>query len=147
MPRLTGPIPDHILRLMAQKDRPAGNAGLTLAEAFARESRRNEATLQRNIVGLLAQRGITVNWSATHKRKTDKIGWPDLTFAVKAKGTRWAAPVALEVKLPGRHPEPHQQRVLDALAAQGWVTGVVRSEREALDLVDHITKTKGNETT
>lgn len=41
----------------------------------------------------------------------------------------------IEVKLPGEHPRPDQQKFLDAMAATGALAGVAHSVEEALAIV------------
>ena len=41
----------------------------------------------------------------------------------------------IEVKLPGQHPRPDQQRFLDAMRSSGAISGCAHSVEEALDIV------------
>lgn len=41
----------------------------------------------------------------------------------------------IEVKLPGEHPRPDQQKFLDAMTATGALAGVAHSVEEALEIV------------
>ena len=43
--------------------------------------------------------------------------------------------VYIEVKLPGEHPRPDQQKFLDAMAATGAIAGCAHSIEEALEIV------------
>ncbi len=42
----------------------------------------------------------------------------------------------IEVKLPGEHPRPDQQKFLDAMTATGALAGVAHSVEEALAIVN-----------
>lgn len=41
----------------------------------------------------------------------------------------------IEVKLPGEHPRPDQQKFLDAMTAAGAIAGCAHSVEEALEIV------------
>ena len=43
--------------------------------------------------------------------------------------------IYIEVKLPGEHPRPDQQKFLEAMANTGAIAGVAHSVEEALEIV------------
>ena len=43
--------------------------------------------------------------------------------------------IYIEVKLPGEHPRPDQEKFLQAMANTGAITGVAHSVEEALEIV------------
>lgn len=50
-------------------------------------------------------------------------------------GQRWGRFFALEVKAPGKNPQPLQRAFLAGVAAQGGVSGVARSAEDALGVI------------
>lgn len=79
-------LPEKYLRLMRPEDR-LRLGQKTASEVLAQGEATSEKALQKQIVGLLRLKGIEVNVSRMDKRKTDAVGWPDITFAVY-----WPAP-------------------------------------------------------
>jgi hypothetical protein len=78
---MTSPLPENYLRCMTPEARKSVGQQ-TAAEVMANGVATSERALQKQIVGLLRLKGIEVNVSRMDKRKTDVVGWPDLTFAV-----------------------------------------------------------------
>jgi len=139
--------PASFLKCMSPADRKSlGKAGQTPAETFYKAEIKNERDLQRLIVNLLRLRGIEANVSRTDKRKTDRIGWPDITFAVVNnqppayyhRDHEWELyqiiPCAWEVKFGSGALSPEQQDMLLKLATppNAWRVKVIRSVDEAL---------------
>jgi hypothetical protein len=123
MPRISGPIPDHILRLMPKDDRkPLGKAGVTVEEAVAKNEAKAEKNIQKDMIAYLRQRGVRmINVSRMDKRKSDVVGWPDLTFC-------WANNAcAVEVKRTGANPTEGQLHAIVELQKDGWKVRVLRS--------------------
>lgn len=128
MSRITGPIPERIRRMMPAADRQAC-AAPTVAETAAKQAPRLERDIQKQLVSFLRVNDVMVNVSRTDRRKTDVVGWPDLTFA-------WhGIPCAVEVKLPGEKPTAEQERVMAAMANNGWRVAVVRSLAELVEFL------------
>ena len=75
-------LPETFLRCVKPEDREKLKLGLTAEEFMAKGAAKNERDLQRQIVSLLRLKGIEPNVSRMDKRKTDAVGWPDITFAV-----------------------------------------------------------------
>ena len=74
------------------------------------------------------------------KRKTDRVGWPDVTFSVNGKWegepTRWYKPTyacAWEIKKDGKLSDA-QEKMLVRLASppNGWTVRVIRSLDQAI---------------
>lgn len=126
--KITGPIPEHIRRLMPPDDRRAC-AAPTMDEQNARHEHKRETKLQHDMVALLGHMGIVVNVSRTDRRKTDKKGWPDLTFAVQGLAC------GVEVKTATGQRTPEQVAVMERMAANGWRVAVVRTLGELREFV------------
>lgn len=137
-PRL---LPDKIVRMMPPEERQRlGNHCLTCEERQQKTEAKSEKKLQENIAALLRQRGITFNQSRMDRKTTGRIGWPDLTFAVKGRAC------AIEVKLPGQEPTPEQVSCMIGLIKDGWFVRVVRSESEFLQALADAGGFTGTET-
>ena len=137
--KLPSVLPDSMLTKMSAADRKAlGKAGLTRADCNAITQVKNERELQKHIVNYLRLQGIEVNVSRMDKRKTDRKGWPDLTFAVTVtldfpKGRIVKIPCAWEVKFGNGKLSPEQEKLAARLTAppNGWLFRVIRSLDEA----------------
>lgn len=127
-------LPDKFLARMDKADRqPLGKAGVTTAEAEAKQAFRREKELQQRCVALLRLRNIACNVSRTDRRKTDMTGWPDLTFAYPRGADRFGVPCAMECKLPGCHPTGEQVKVMQQLMDNGWFVRLITSEEQFLE--------------
>jgi len=125
--RILGVIPEHILRKMSFKDRrELGVSGLTFTEAEERRVARDERELQDQMAANFRRYEIVANRSRMDKAKTDMVGWPDFTFAVRGQAC------AFEVKLPGEHPTDDQKICMDRLSANGWLVGIWYSVNDQL---------------
>lgn len=113
-----------------------GKAGQTAAETLAKADVKTEKDLQRQIIALLRLKGIEVNVSRMDKKKTDSVGWPDLTFAINTNQPLMYFPVACawEVKLPGRQLDKAQQEMMVKLSQppNGWTYSVIHSVDQAI---------------
>ena len=98
----------------------------------ARSSMRLERRLQASIWNLLRQNGIEPVWHRTDKRTTTAVGMPDFLFAVE-QGLKSVA-ICWEIKLPGGHLSPDQQRMMHRLTdpPNAWVYRVITSVDEAI---------------
>jgi hypothetical protein len=115
---------------MSDKDRlPLGRAGLTLPEITRKKEKIQEKKLQENIAALLRIRDIEFNVSRMDRKKTDKTGWPDFTFAIDGLAC------AVEVKRPGEIPTDEQFKVMGRLQRNGWFVRVVFSESDFLQFL------------
>lgn len=120
----------------------------TAAEVMAKGVATSEKQLQRQIVNLLRLKGVECNVSAMHKRKTDRVGWPDITFCIytlapQIIGDRpsqylpqaWQTfPCAWEIKMPQGKLTKGQEAMKALLTSgvNGWRHRVIRSVDEAL---------------
>lgn len=131
-------LPDSYLRCLSAKDRKSmGKAGQTAAETLAKADVKTEKDLQRQIIALLRLKGIEVNVSRMDKKKTDSVGWPDLTFSITGdlRGWEWGSEsCAWEVKLPGRQLDKAQQEMMVKLTTKpnGWQYSVIHSVDQAI---------------
>ena len=136
-------LPNAFLSRMAKADRaPLGKAGVTMQEIETKHAFRREKELQERCVAMLRLRNIVVNVSRMDKRKTDKTGWPDLTFSYPPNPKpetqnqkRHGIPCAIECKLPGCHPTPEQVKVMAQMLDNGWFVRVVTSEEQMLEVL------------
>lgn len=129
------PIPKHIRRLMPKEDRAdMGKAAMTNEEAQAKLDGRREKELQENIASLLRQRDIVFFWQRMDRKTTGTVGWPDFTFSVGGKAC------AFEVKLPKGHLTGEQMQMHIAMMKNGWLVRVVRSEQEAVEQLEAVSK-------
>lgn len=104
----------------------------------------SEKQLQRQIVSLLQLKGIQVNVSRMDKRKTDAVGWPDITFAIESQRELLTIPgkivsdgtvaCAWEVKMPQGKLTPGQEKLATALSRPPnlWRHRVIRSVDQAI---------------
>lgn len=129
-------LPNAFLARMPKADRAAlGKAGVTMEEANTKQAFRREKQLQKRCVALLRLRGILPNVSRMDRRKTDRVGWPDITFAFPRVGERFGVPCAVECKLPGEHPSIEQTKVMTQLLDNGWLVRVVTSEEQFVEML------------
>jgi hypothetical protein len=136
-------LPDSYLRCLSAKDRRKLGQK-TAEEVLARGEAKSEKELQKQIVGLLRLKGIEVNVSRMDKRKTDAVGWPDLTFAVERRRELLTVPgkividgvsaCAWEIKMPQGRLTPEQEKMATALSRPPnlWRHRVIRSVDQAL---------------
>lgn len=144
------PLPDNILRRMSKEDRnPMGKAGVTMAEGDAKQTLKSEKELQQQCVAILRQRGIICNVSRMDRKKSDMVGWPDLTFSLKRTVGipghtvyplhKVPLPCAFECKINKEQPTEEQAKVMAQLMENGWEVRVVRSLQEFIDIIGTIT--------
>ena len=130
-------LPDSLLKRVSPADRKAARLPPPLSEfvakAKAKSDVKREKELQNQIENFLRLRGITPIRSATHRETSNNKGTPDFLFAVIGRA------VAIECKLPGQEPTADQQRMLQALASDGWRVAVVYSLDEARSVVAALT--------
>lgn len=132
-------LPDAFLSKMDKADRKTlDKAGVTTAEAEAKQAFRREKELQERCIALLRLRGIFVNYSRTDKRKRDKTGVPDLVFCFKPQGWAYGIPCAWELKRPGEHPTVEQVKVMQQMMDNGWLIRVITSEEQMLECLKHL---------
>jgi hypothetical protein len=105
-------LPDSFKRCMERGQKKAlGKSGLTMQEIDAKNEAQSEKELQKQIVGMLQLRGYVVNYSRMDKRKTDKVGWPDITFCCQGHM------VCFEVKTASGKVSKEQEMVKERLLA------------------------------
>src|ERR1043166_1429993 len=76
-------LPESFLRCLSPADRKATGQS-TAEEVLAKAQVKNHGPLQKLIFGLLRLRGIEPLTAPVGKKSRMKIGWPDITFAVRA---------------------------------------------------------------
>lgn len=132
-------LPESFLKCLSKEDRDSlGKGGLTWEDALRRGQAKSEKDLQKMIVQLLRMKGIEPNVSRMDKRKTDSVGWPDITFCVGF--TSWAKKhqavfsCAWEVKFGKGQLSVEQQQIHIRLSTppNAWRIKVIRSVDEAL---------------
>lgn len=126
-------LPDAFLSKMDKADRKRlGKAGVTNAEAQAKQAFKREKELQQRCIAMLRLRGIFVAFSRMDKKAGTVVGTPDLIFCVP-RAKRHGVPCAFECKLPGCHPTPEQVRVMQQMMDNGWFIRVITSEEQFLE--------------
>src|SRR5438309_363687 len=92
-------LPESILKCLSKEDRQKIGQ-FTAEEVMAKAQIKNERQLQSMIVNLLRLKGIEPLWHRTNKRSSATVGWPDITFSVKAscEGSEWTEAHGWEVK-------------------------------------------------
>ena len=120
-------VPERWVGLMSDADRKACGV-CTAAERKAASVARRERALQRDCESYL--RRIGIEYLHLSPRAREKIGWPDLVFAVR--GVRWA----VELKVPGGRLTDAQARRLEALERNGWHVAVCWSYEEFVNTIN-----------
>ena len=141
MLRILGPIPNHILERMNPKDRPKGVAGMTTSECAEVAEARSEKHLQQQLYALLYRRGHRPRMQRMDRKSNIAVGMPDIAFEVYGRSVLW------EVKLPGKHPTPDQERCHAELRGEpnNAVVRVIRSYREGLEHLQELYRRVGKE--
>lgn len=123
-------LPDNILKCMDPKDRPKGNAGLTQAEATAKEEDRLEKTEQRFFATWLmaqeTQGKLVYNWSSMHKKTTSRPGIPDFQIWAKNKA------LLIEMKGPIGRLSEVQKEMRELFMASGTDVLIFRDAGKAI---------------
>lgn len=138
--KLSGVLPDHLLRLMSPEDRRAlGVAGWTREEVEQRAQIKNERELQKQIVNYLRLHGIEPLWFRTDKRTTANLGWPDITFSVEVESPEtYRSPVTIpcvwEIKFEKGRLSKQQDDLSKKLITypNGWRYRIITSLDEAI---------------
>lgn len=129
--KITGLIPDNILKLMPKEERARlGISGVTKEEAQHSFEIKNERELQKLIRNELLRRDIPHSWSRTDKRTTNVVGWPDFTFPINGYYG------FIEVKYSGGQLSKEQEKVIESLIANGAKGVVARDFNSAKEFLD-----------
>jgi hypothetical protein len=121
--KITGPIPEHILKLMPQEDRPLGPAGFTRKEIMELTCKKREKSMHDVFSQWLDLNGIPYIHSRMDKRSTIQIGWPDFTIVFKGKA------LCIEFKMDGNNLSTEQEDTINNLIYTGtpvevcWMAG------------------------
>lgn len=119
-----------------------GAAGRTAEETRVRGEAKSEKVLQQQCINLLRLRGVEVNVSRMDKRKTDRVDWPDLTFAVTGHDGYQARvyACAIECKMEGKYLNAGQIAMRKKLTAppNAWTCRVIRSLDELKQFLEGI---------
>lgn len=127
---MTKVIPEAWLKMMRPEDRKAlGKAGLTADEAYQKFADRQEKNLHKLIWAELTRRGIVVIHSRMDRKSTTIKGLPDFCFV------HYSVPYAIEVKTQTGQLTREQKITMQRMALNGWMTHVVRSFDEFLDIL------------
>lgn len=144
MPIKPNEIPDSMLRCMGKKHRPKGNAGMTQAEAGAKQNARLEKEVHVQIENWLRINGIVAIHSRMDKKATVQRGLPDFVFVWRGYGDvgsgehpTLVVPVAVEVKTGSRMSQV-QEAVRTQMEENGWNYYVVGTLQEVIDLVRNL---------
>lgn len=106
-----------------------GRAAETMPEVEARMVVQAEKALHKQILDWLHMKGVKGVIRARMDRKsTLPVGVPDMLFSVKG------VPVAIEVKVGKNQPSSEQKVWMADLKADGWMTGIVRSLDDVIQI-------------
>lgn len=119
-------ITDNYAKCMSAADRKKFKV-LLPAERVAKLEKQSEKELQRLCESELNRRGIV--YLHLSFRAREKIGWPDLVFAIKGR------PYGIELKTTKGKLSIAQIDMLCRMADNGWITHVVRSFDEFLTVI------------
>lgn len=122
-------IPDHVLKLMSKSARKEMKLQ-TSEEAQAAFCARSEKELQKQIAGLLTQRGIWFDTDAMSKRRTGTRGSPDFLFSLRGAAT------AFEAKFGNGKLSADQATAHARMRNNGWRVHVIHSLNEARDILN-----------
>lgn len=127
---ITGPLPEHVLRLMSARDRALlGKGGLTASEAIAMYNKRLEREEQRLFARELERFRLPYYWHRTDKRTGATCGTPDFIVGVSGR-TLW-----IEFKAQGGELSNAQIEFATRLGVQGLRLHICRSATEAVKLL------------
>ncbi|MCK9433128.1 MAG: VRR-NUC domain-containing protein [Candidatus Omnitrophica bacterium] len=119
-------VNDKIAKLMSEKDRKAFKI-LLPAERVAKLEAQSEKELQRICESELNRRNIV--YLHLSFRAREKIGWPDLVFAIHGR------PYAIELKTAVGKLSEVQAHTLARMKNNGWNAFVCRSFDEFLKVI------------
>lgn len=122
-------VPDNILKLMAPKDRPKGNAGKTRNECEQVYSHKLEKDEHRTFSQWLSLKEMPFIHAQNHKKSTIQIGWPDFTMFHNGHA------ICIEFKVKGNKPSEYQIRSMDKLRKNGIDCFVCETAVEAIDRI------------
>lgn len=123
-------IPDHILKCMSPEDRPKGVEGMTKEQLVERGEEKEESEIQDQICSYLRLRDIWFERKAMHKKSTGTTGCPDFLFCANGRF------IAMEVKTATGTVKKNQQTALEAIAKNGGRVYVVRSFKQAHEVIN-----------
>ena len=123
---LTGPIPNHILKLMPKQERPAGVAGMTAAECDDKFKERLEKRLHEVFEGWCKVTQLPYVHSRMDRKSTIAQGWPDFTVL------HGREVVCVEFKALDGKLRPEQIEVIAGLQNQGVPVLVSNDVAEAI---------------
>jgi len=119
-------VNDKIAKLMSEKDRKAFKI-LLPAERVAKLEKQSERELQKLCESELNRRNIV--YLHLSFRAREKIGWPDLVFAIKGR------PYGIELKTTKGILSTEQSNLLLRMAENGWTVDICRSFDEFLTVI------------
>jgi hypothetical protein len=129
-------LPDHVLKLMTEKDRKAyaksigqPTAGMTAAEATAAALGKQEKWMQQQFASFCGLKGLKYHWCAMDRKTGGTPGWPD--FIVIVEGTV----CFIEFKSSTGRLSKDQEDLQLALKKAGVPTLVTRSLALAIDFI------------
>jgi hypothetical protein len=125
-------LPERFINKVRKADRPPGV--LSAAEAQEKEVRRSEAQEQStfyNWLLLAEERGeLEFDQSATHKRKTSRLGFPDFLILPDQRPAFF-----IEFKMPEGRLTPVQDHRFKQLTELGYKVFIARDAEEAIRIV------------
>lgn len=101
--------------------------------------KKEETALQNEIIAALCRNGCVARNHTVGNFFTQYGGRVQVGTAgesdIMGHRIRDGMAIYIEVKLPGEHPRPDQQKFLDAMAKAGAISGCAHSVEEALSIV------------
>jgi len=127
---ITGPLPNHILKLMKKEDRPEGVAGMTTDEVAEMNDKQTERDIHDDIESYLRRNRIPYDHSRMDKRTTNKVGDPDFKIYM------FNHVLFLEVKKPDGKLSPEQIKRIEELQLRGNTVEICYSYDQAKNLIE-----------
>lgn len=124
----------NIASRLSPQDRKSAGV-LTAHESKAVGEAKSEKQLQNQLYALLCRRGHKPRMQRMDRKSNIALGMPDIAFEFYGASVLW------EVKMPGKNPEPHQERVHAELRAEPncAIVRVIRSYAEGLHHIEEMT--------
>lgn len=120
-------LPDHVLKLMSDRDRAElGKAGWLASECLEKAEQRSERASQKTFASWLGLRGIYFIQARSDKRSTIRVGHPDFTIFARGRV------LFVEMKSPTGRLSEEQQRCIAELTAEGFPVVIARNALEAI---------------
>lgn len=92
----------------------------------------------RNHVGVIKDENGVVHRFGLCKGSSDLVGWKTIVITPDMIGRDVAVFLAIEVKTSTGRPSKEQRFFIDAVQEAGGISGIARSDEEALEIVNRV---------